>query len=47
MTLEIEFEEIVHELEIEMGEVYEVANPDIPSNYGKITYNQDKSIIVS
>ena len=27
--------------------VYEVENPDIPSNYGKITYNQDRSILVS
>jgi hypothetical protein len=58
MILDIEFEEITHAFNVEMneithqftvdmGEVYEVSNPNIPSNYGKITYNQDKSIIVS
>lgn len=47
MILDIEFEEIAHEFTVDMGEVYEVAKPAIPSDYGKITYNQDKTIIVS
>lgn len=47
MELDFEFEEITQEFTVDMGEVYEVINPNIPSDYGKITYTQDKSIIVS
>ena len=58
MILEIDFEELENELtvgfkEIEQAinvgfeELHTVSEAVIPSDYGKITYNQDKTLIVS
>lgn len=47
MILEIDFEEVEQELNVGFEELYEVEKTVIPSDYGKITYNQDKTIIVS
>ena len=47
MKLNVTFIESDCTLDVTFGELYEVAKPIIPSDYGKITYNQDKTIIVS
>lgn len=47
MILDVTFVESECTLDVTFGELYEVSTPVIPSDYGKITYNQDKTIIVS
>ena len=47
MTFDVTFVESECALDVTFGELYEVSKPAIPSDYGKITYNQDKTIIVS
>ena len=46
-SLDVKFTESKSAFDVTFGELYEVAKPVIPSDYGKITYNQDKTIIVS
>jgi hypothetical protein len=41
------FKESEKTFAVNFGEVHEVSNPDIPSDYGKITYTQEKIIIVT
>lgn len=43
----VKFQETNTQFGCVLGEIYEVVKPIIPSDYGKITYNQDKTIIVS
>ena len=47
MILDVEFCETDLTFDVAFGELFEVSKPEIPSDYGKITYTQDKTIIVS
>lgn len=46
-VLNVVFEESNCILDVTFGEFYEVSKPVIPKEYGRITYDQDKTITVS